>query len=58
MALPEFDIFLSYSSDDSAWVNRLRDDLQERGVKVWIDTEGIRPGRRLSKEIQSGIKSS
>jgi hypothetical protein len=34
MQLPEFDIFLSYKSDDSEWVERLHHELRQRGVRV------------------------
>jgi hypothetical protein len=32
-------IFISYSRDDSAFVNRLITDLRARGVNIWIDKD-------------------
>lgn len=39
-----FDAFLSYHSGDSAWVVRLKSALERRGIRVWLDTEQLRPG--------------
>jgi TIR domain len=39
-----FDVFLSYSSTDEAWVRRLAEDLKRCGVRVWLDRDEIRPG--------------
>lgn len=37
-------IFISYSRDDQAIVERLRNDLQNAGVEIWIDRIGLQPG--------------
>ena len=37
-------VFISYSSDDIALVDRLKEDLKRAGVDVWIDHERLRPG--------------
>ena len=58
MELPKFDIFLSYWSGDSDWVNRLRHELQNRGVQVWLDNEQIRPGDIFARDLESGLDSS
>ena len=51
-----FDIFLSYKSDDFDWVNTLRNDLQERGVRVWLDKNQIRPGDLFAQRWKTGLK--
>ena len=44
----EFDVFLSHNSIDKPWVIALKAALVERGVKVWLDCDEIRPGDLLS----------
>ena len=39
-------VFISYSRDDSDFVNRLRDDLSANGVDVWLDKTGLKAGTR------------
>jgi hypothetical protein len=39
-----FDAFLSYHSGDADWVAALKAALESKGVRVWIDSEQIRPG--------------
>ena len=54
----EFDIFLSYKSLDSAWVENLRLGLQQRGIKVWLDKHQIRPGDLFVRALEHGLDSS
>ncbi len=39
-------VFISYSRSDGAFVTRLTTDLQEAGIQVWIDQQGLKPGTR------------
>lgn len=39
-------VFISYSRTDSDFVERLRTDLQNAGINVWIDQTGLKPGTR------------
>ena len=41
---PSFDAFLSYHSGDAEWVARLKAALESNGIRVWLDSEQIRPG--------------
>jgi hypothetical protein len=41
---PSFDVFLSYHSGDADWVEGLKAALASKGIRVWIDSEQIRPG--------------
>jgi hypothetical protein len=43
-AAPSFDAFLSYHSGDAEWVARLKAALESNGIRVWLDSEQIRPG--------------
>jgi glucokinase len=53
----QHDVFLSYSSEDAAVANRLRDELAARGYDVWLDKIALLPGDDLS-EIFSAIERS
>lgn len=53
------DVFLSYKSEQSAWANRLQDDLQRYGFDVFVDHDtagGLKAGQvwedRLATKIQ------
>jgi hypothetical protein len=37
-------VFVSYSRANRSFVDRLIPDLQARGIKVWIDKQGLKPG--------------
>lgn len=50
------DVFLSYSRDDTAIMQRLCDDLRDAGLTVWTD-ESIEPGSPSWKsEIEAAIR--
>ena len=50
-----FDVFLSYHSGDGEWVGRLKERLVSHGVRVWLDSEQIRPGDRYPRALASAI---
>jgi hypothetical protein len=50
-----FDVFLSYHSGDSEWVGRLKEHLVSRGLRVWLDSEQIRPGDRYPGALAKAI---
>jgi signal transduction histidine kinase len=39
-------VFISYSHADSDFIARFIPDLQNAGINVWIDQQGLRPGTR------------
>jgi hypothetical protein len=49
-------IFLSHSSKDKRFARRLARDLQDRGVKVWIDEAAMLIGDSLITKIEQGIR--
>jgi hypothetical protein len=53
-----FDVFLSYKSEDSEWVERLKNELQKRGVYVWLDKDQIRPGDIFAEALENGLATS
>lgn len=50
-----FDVFLSYHSGDGDWVVLLKDRLASRGIRVWLDSEQIRPGDRFPGALARAI---
>jgi hypothetical protein len=49
--------FISYSRADSAFADKLTDDLEERGIPVWIDRESIEGGAAWRASISKAIRS-
>ena len=56
--MPQFDVFLSHSSEDKPWVVKLKDDLQMYGVSVWLDQDEIRPGDQFIEALEHGLAQS
>lgn len=50
-----FDVFLSYHSGDAQWVATLKAALEGRGVRVWLDSEQIRPGDQFPRALAGAI---
>ena len=48
-------IFLSHSHADSQFCRRLANDLQERGIRVWIDEAEMQVGDSLIEKISRAI---
>lgn len=58
MANIENDLFISYSSKDKDFVQKLVHDLKTNGINVWWDEWEMKVGDSLIKKIQDGIKRS
>jgi hypothetical protein len=54
----QFDVFLSYQSGDAEWVAGLKNALEAKGIRVWIDQDQIRPGDLFIDALERGIRSS
>jgi len=50
-----FDVFLSYHSGDGEWVAQLKTRLVSQGIRVWLDSEQIRPGDRFPGALARAI---
>lgn len=48
-------VFISYVRENQDQVDRLYADLEERGVKVWLDRDAILPGMRWKAAITKAI---
>jgi hypothetical protein len=53
-----FDIFLSYRSTDGVEAETLRDALEARGARVWLDKDQIRPGDLFAEALENGLATS
>jgi WD40 repeat protein len=52
-------IFISHSSTDAAFVQRLSADLQQVGVPIWVDHQKLKAGtRNWEKAIRDALKRS
>jgi len=51
-------VFISYSQDDSEWVNRFATALKARRVNVWLDTWQVKPGEPLLDALEAGLRAS
>lgn len=54
----QFDVFLSYNSQDKTWVIKLKDDLIAHDIKVWLDQDEIRPGDVFAEALEKGLQES
>lgn len=55
MRTKEFNVFLAHNSLDKVQVSELANELKRRGLKPWIDSEQIAPGRLFQDVIQQAI---
>ncbi len=51
-------VFISYSSKDSAFVDRLSIELVKKRIRVWLDKWEMQPGDSLIDKIQNGLSDS
>jgi hypothetical protein len=54
----EFDVFLSHNSVDKPWAIRIKEALESRGFKVWLDRDEIRPGDLFVGALEAGLENS
>lgn len=50
-------VFISYVRENSGVVDRLAEELRDRGVIVWLDRNNIEPGARWKDAIKKAIQS-
>lgn len=51
-------VFISYSTKDRPFANRLQNDLEREGLTVWRDETSIDPGDSIISKVSKGIQSS
>jgi len=54
----KFNVFISHTTGDDAFVSLLRDALEKENFSVWDDSHNLVAGDFLTSEIYAGIKSS
>jgi WD40 repeat protein len=54
----EYDVFLSYASEDVKWCKKLAERLREEGVRVWFDKWKLTTTRRSINQLKIGLKNS
>ena len=55
-ALQFYSCFISYSTMDQAFAERLHADLQNKGVRCWFAPHDIQGGRKLHEQIDEAIR--
>ena len=51
-------VFISHSSVDKKFVERLAADLQHEGIDAWFDQWDIHPGDRIPERLEEGLLES
>jgi hypothetical protein len=55
-AIQFYSCFISYSTKDQEFAERLHSDLQSKGVRCWFAPEDIKGGRKLHEQIPEAIR--
>ena len=50
--------FISHSTLDDAFVQKLANDLERHGIKTWVDEAEIRPGDDFISTIEEGLRKA
>jgi hypothetical protein len=51
-----YSLFISYSTKDQDFADRLYVDLQAKGVRCWFAPHDLLPGRKIHEEIEGAIR--
>jgi hypothetical protein len=51
-----YSLFISYSTRDQEFAERLHADLQDKGVRCWFAPHDMRSGRKVYKQIDEAIR--
>lgn len=51
-----YSCFISYSHEDKLFARRLRDALQSRNIRCWLDEHEMLPGQDIYEEVDRGIR--
>lgn len=54
----EFDVFLSHNSRDKPAVKEIAARLRDRGLRVWLDKDELRPGLPWQEGLEEGVRAS
>jgi hypothetical protein len=53
-----YDVFLSYSRGDEAWVREFATTLSNSGITNWFDINEIPPGEKWQEKIEQALRES
>jgi tetratricopeptide (TPR) repeat protein len=51
-------VFITHATEDDEIARQLRIHLEGEGLRCWVDSERLRPGRRLKETIESAIQEA
>jgi hypothetical protein len=51
-----YSLFISYSTKDNEFAERLHADLQNKGVRCWFAPHHIAAGKKLHEQIDEAIR--
>lgn len=54
----KFDVFLSHNSRDKPAVEEIAARLRDRGLRVWLDQDELRPGLPWQEGLEEGVRAS
>ncbi len=54
----EYDVFLSYSTQDRVKIDQICARFRQSGVRYWVDHEQIRFGDQIVQKIEDGLRGS
>src|SRR5712691_11916087 len=54
----DYDVFLSYASEDATWAVRLESDLTSKGLKVFRDKQRLDPGLPWQPALDVALEGS
>ena len=49
-------VFISYVRENKVEVDRIHQELESRGIKIWRDLQDINPGERWKRQIRKAIR--
>ena len=55
-AIEFYSCFISYSHADKSFARRLRDALQGKGIRCWLDKHQMLPGDDIHEQVDRGIR--
>lgn len=56
-AIEFYSLFISHSSKNKDFAQKLHDDLRANAVRCWLDNEDMKGGRKLHEQIDEAIRS-
>jgi hypothetical protein len=55
-AVEQYSCFISYSAQDRVFAERIHHDLQEVGIRCWLDSKDLKIGDRIEVQINRAIQ--